>query len=329
MRTSTLLVPAAVAAFAVPLLLAAPAEAASWSGRSGAAHETCTSARTYSKVTYTTCLQYNSAYSKVRVVTRVSTKAKRKVAAAVYLKVPGRSHNLSAPTCSATLASGAGKQCDSAWLNANRVVQNGTGTVTISGHRVAGMVVRGTHLSAKKQENSAKYCGPATVQAALRTIKGSAPTQDTLANKSNLHTNQLGFTNPGYLDNVLNRYKPSGTAKYHVYDFAPVGQSSELAFRQIHRSITAGNPVVYLVDPSKLPWSSNPTGTKVRHYILLHGFAATRTSTDTNLNGGLVVGRFTAWDPARGGDHNITVPQLIHASTASQYIDDDMVFAAK
>jgi hypothetical protein len=98
---------------------------------------------------------------------------------------------------------------------------------------------------------------------------------------------------------------------------------------QIHQSIAAGQPVVYLVDPSKLPWSSNPTGTNVRHYILLHGYAAYKVTSDTNLNGGSVVDRYSAWDPADGKRHTIDPAQLLHASVASQYIDDDMVFAAK
>ncbi|MQY07278.1 C39 family peptidase [Actinomadura macrotermitis] len=323
------LVVLAGAVSATALLGAPAAEAASWGGQSGAPYQTCTDAKTYNRVTYYTCIQHSAGYGKVRVVVKVSTSARRSVKGSPYLRVPGRSHNVSAPSCSGTLASGAKKQCSTAWLNANRILQDGNAAVWVAGHRVADQVTRGMHLSAKKQENSAKYCGPATVQAALWTMKGSAPSQDTLANSSNLQTNRYGFTYPGRLDDALNRYKPGSVGKYHVYDYGSSGQSVELAFRQIHRSISAGQPVVYLVDPSKLPWSSNPTGTNVRHYILLYGFAARKTTSDTNLNGGLLVDHFAAWDPARGGVHNITVNQLIHASTASQYIDDDLVFAAK
>ncbi|MGK5550761.1 C39 family peptidase [Actinomadura kijaniata] len=305
------------------------AEAASWTNQSGAAYQTCTTGRTHNKVTYTTCIQHNAGFAKVRVVVKVATSARRGVKASPYLRVPGRSHNVSAPSCSATLAGGAKKQCSTAWLNANRIVQNGNAAVWISGSRRPDMVVRGMNLDAKKQENSVKYCGPATVQAALRTMKGSAPSQDTLANSDNLQTNRYGFTWPYRLDDALNRYKPSSVGKYALYDIAPVGQSSEIAFRLIHQSISAGQPVVYLVDPSKLPWSSNPTGTSVRHYILLHGYAAQKTTSDTNLNGGQIVHRFSAWDPARGTSHTITVPQLIRASTTSQYIDDNLVFAAR
>ncbi|MCP2339432.1 C39 family peptidase [Actinomadura rupiterrae] len=315
---------------AATALLGVPAaEAASWTSQSGATYQFCTDAKSSNQVKYWTCIQYAAGHAKARVVVKVKTSAKRAVKATPYLRVPGRSHNISTGTCSATLASGASKQCSTGWLSANRILQDGNAAVWVSGHRVPDQVTRGTHLSAKKQENSAKYCGPASVQAALWTMKGSAPSQDTLASSSNLQTNRYGFTYPGRLAGVLNKYKPSSVGKYSLYDFGPVGQSTELAFKQIHRSISAGQPVVYLVDPSKLPWSSNPTGTKVRHYILLYGFAARKTTSDTNLNGGLLVDHFAAWDPAHGDVHNITVTQLIHASTASQYIDDDLVFAAK
>ncbi|MCO6010096.1 C39 family peptidase [Actinoallomurus purpureus] len=274
-------------------------------------------------------MQHNAGFAKARIVIRVKTSAKRAVKGGVYLQVPGKSDISSTVTCSGTLAKGANKQCSTTWLPANRVVQNGNGYIIIAGSKRPTMILRGMHANGKKQENSAKYCGPATVQAALWTIKGSAPSQNTLASTSNLQTNRYGFTFPSKLAGVLNKYKPGSIDKYHLYDFGPSGQSSELAFKQIHQSIANANPVVYLVDPSKLPWSSNPTGTNIRHYILLYGSAGYHTTSDTNLNGGYIVDHFSAWDPASGSNHNITVPQLIHASTASQYIDDDLVFAAR
>jgi hypothetical protein len=312
-------------------LFVVPAEAASWAGQSlgAATYEICTKARTSNKVAYTTCIQYASAHTKVRVVIRVQTSARRSVTGNPYLKVPGRSHNLSAPSCSGTLASGAKKQCATAWLSANRIVQVGEGTVKVGSSTRPAMRVRGMRLKGKQQESSAKYCGPAAVQAALWTLKGSAPSQDTLANSSNLQTNAYGFTLPSNLAGVLNKYRSGLASKYALYDFAPSGQSSELAFRQLYRSINAGNPVVYLVDPSRLPWSSNPAGTNIRHYIVLHGYTAYKTSSDTNLNGGWIAERFSAWDPADGKRHNISAIDLINASNGSQYIDDDMVFAAK
>jgi hypothetical protein len=313
----------ASALFAVP-----PAEAASWGAQSnsGVKYETCTAARSYDKVTYVTCIQHSSGFGQARVVIRVSTSAKRSVSGLSYLQVPGRSHNISGPTCSGTLASGAKKQCATAWLNANRILQTGSGTITISGSRRPELRVRGMHFNGKKQENAEKYCGPASVQAAIWTMKGSSPTQSTLA--SNMSTNTYGFTPPNKLAPALNKYKPSSVGKYYLYDFGSVGQSVELAFRQLYRSIDGGMPVVYLVDPSKLPWSS-ATGTKVRHYIELHGYTAVRVTTDTNLNGGWHVDRFQAFDPASGTVRNITPLQLQRASVASDYIDDDMVFAAK
>lgn len=331
MRVLRLLGVTAVVSAVVSTLYVVPAEAASWAGQSNGAakFETCTKARKHNKVSYTTCIQYTSAHTKVRVVIRVQTTAKRKVTGIPYLKVPGRSHNLSTRTCSGTLASGAKKQCATKWLSANRIVQVGTGTVKVVSSKRPEMRVRGMQLKGKKQESSAKYCGPAAVQAALWTLKGSAPSQDTLANSSNLQTNRYGFTYPGRLAGVLNKYRSGLASKYTLYDFAPSGQSSELAFRQLYRSINAGNPVVYLVDPSRLPWSSNPAGTNVRHYILLHGYSAYKTSSDTNLNGGWIAERFSAWDPADGKRHNISAIDLLNASNGSQYIDDDMVFAAK
>jgi hypothetical protein len=331
MRVLRLLGATAVASAVVSTLFVMPAEAASWAGQSngGATFETCTKARKYNKVAYTTCIQYASAHTKVRVVIRVQTTARRSVAGNPYLRVPGRSNNLSTRSCSGTLASGAKKQCATGWLKSNRIVQVGEGSVKVGSSKRPAMRVRGMRLNAKKQENSAKYCGPATVQAALRTLKGSAPSQDTLANSNNLQTNRYGFTYPGRLAGVLNKYRSGTASKYKLYDFGPSGQSSELAFRQLYRSIDAGNPVVYLVDPSRLPWSSNPAGTNVRHYILLHGYSAYKTSSDTNLNGGWIAERFSAWDPADGKRHNISAIDLLNSSNGSQYIDDDMVFAAK
>lgn len=318
--TSALLVP-----------LAASAEAASWTGNnsSGVSYELCTPARTYNKVAYVSCIQYKSGRNNVRTVIRVHTTAKRKVTGYPYIRINGRSHNLSAPNCSATLASGVSRQCSTSWLSATRITQLGQGDVTVAGHKVATMRVRGMHFSGKKQENSAKYCGPASVQAAIWTEKGSAPSQSTLANSSNLQTNSYGFTPPTNLKKVLNKYKPSSVAKYSLYDFGSTGQSTELAFKQIYKSIEAGNAVVYLVDPSQLPWSSNPNGTSVRHYIMLHGYSAYKTSSDTNLNGGWVSQRFSAFDPADGKVHTISAIQLINAAQAAEYIDDDLVFAAK
>ncbi|GAA1538334.1 hypothetical protein GCM10009678_20810 [Actinomadura kijaniata] len=143
------------------------AQAASWTSQSGAAYQTCTAGRTHNRVTYTTCVQHNAGFAKVRVVVKVATTARRGVKASPHLRVPGRSNNINAPGCS------------TAWLNANRIVQNGNAAIWIPGGRRPGMVVRGMNLDAKKQENSVKHCGPATVQAALWTMKGSAPARGT------------------------------------------------------------------------------------------------------------------------------------------------------
>ncbi|MEV5705521.1 C39 family peptidase [Actinoallomurus sp. NPDC052274] len=323
-----LVMAAGLAVGASALVAAAPAEAASWAGqsKSGVAYESCTSSRTYNKVSYVTCIQHSSGFGKVRVAIRVSTSAKRSVTGLPYLKIVGRSHNVSAPSCSGTLASGAKKQCATSWLNATRIVQTGSGTVTISGSRRPELRVRGMHHNGKKQENAEKYCGPASGQSAIWTMKGSSPSQSTLASK--MKTNTYGFTPPNKIAPALNQYKPSSVGTYHLYDFGSSGQSVELAFRQLYRSIDAGMPVVYLVDPSKLPWSS-AGGTRVRHYIELHGYTAVKTSTDTNLNGGWLVDRFQVFDPASGSVRNITPLQLQRASVASDYIDDDMVFVAK
>ncbi|GAB3959167.1 hypothetical protein GCM10029978_005660 [Actinoallomurus acanthiterrae] len=310
-------------------LLSVPAaEAASWGAQSssGVRYESCTSARSYKNVAYVTCIQHSSGFNKARVVIRVSVSAKRSVKGNPYLRVIGRSHNVSAPSCSGTLARGAKKQCATAWLNATRIVQFGEGTIWISGSRRPGMRVRGMHFWGKKQENAEKYCGPASVQAAIHTMKGSAPSQGTLAGK--LKTNTYGFTPPNKLAPALNAYKPSAIASYHLYDFGSTGQSTEYAFRQLWRSIESGNPVVYLVDPSKLPWSS-ASGTRVRHYIELHGYTAMQDTVDSNVTGGWKVDRFQVFDPASGSVRNITPIQLLNASVASDYIDDDLVFAAK
>src|SRR4051794_31384659 len=105
MRVLRLLGATAVASAVVSTLFVLPAEAASWAGQNngGATFETCTKARKYNKVAYVTCIQYASAHSEVRVVIRVQTTAKRKVTGDPYLRVPGRSQNLSAPSCSGTL----------------------------------------------------------------------------------------------------------------------------------------------------------------------------------------------------------------------------------
>jgi peptidase C39-like protein len=309
-------------------LLSVPAaEAASWGAQnsSGVRYETCTSAQ----------LQERRVRDLHPTLVGLQQGARRDpgfgVGEALCQGQPlsaghRRSHNISAPSCSGTLARGAKKQCATSWLSATRIVQFGEGTVWIAGSRRPGMRVRGMHFWGKKQENAEKYCGPASVQAAIHTMKGSAPSQGTLAGK--LKTNTYGFTPPNKLAPALNAYKPSAIAKYHLYDFGSTGQSTEYAFRQLWRSIESGNPVVYLVDPSKLPWSS-ASGTRVRHYIELHGYTAMRDTVDSNVTGGWKVDRFQAFDPASGSVRNITPIQLLNASVASDYIDDDLVFAAK
>ena len=318
--TSAGLTVGASALFVVP-----QAEAASWApqSNSGVKYQTCSNSRSYKSVAYVTCIQHSSGFAKARVVIRVSATAKRSASGSPYLKIG--SHK-SAPKCSGTLAKGAKKQCATAWLSAPHAVEIGTGTITIAGSTRPALRLRGMHFSGNKQENAEKYCGPASVQAALLTMGAGSPSQSTLASK--LGTNTYGFTPPNKIAPVLNSYKPAAVGKYHLYDFGPSGQSVVVAFRQLWRSLDAGQPVVYLVDPSKLPWSSAP-GSSVRHYIELHSYVAVRSTTDQNLTGGWLVDHFQAFDPASGTIHNITPLQLQKASTTSDYVDDDLVFVSK
>jgi hypothetical protein len=178
-----------------------------------------------------------------------------------------------------------------------------------------------------KQE-TATYCGPATVKSAAMTMRASsAPSQSSIANT--LKTDDYGFTYPADMASGWGAYVPTGLG-YSFYDWysaSTSGTSMELQVERIREHLDNGQPSSTLVQYGYLPWGDPSVDTSVRHYMMIYGYSATYNSGGTNTN--WPVSAFHVWDSASGSSYTITVDDLITASQTAAGVGGFDVIAPK
>jgi hypothetical protein len=174
-------------------------------------------------------------------------------------------------------------------------------TFGIDGVWMAPLRALDMRTSIKRQENG-HYCGPAAVQTVLATIGVSAPSQRTLDDL--MGTNSVYGTHPRDIPKGLNAYIPATDWQYHDHyspsEYWRVGE-------EIVTSLSRGRPVILLVKPKDLPWSSSSSDF-YRHYIVVHGFGGVVGE------GRFRVETFKVADPWSGDEHSIGVGTLLNAA---------------
>lgn len=298
MRTVRRLVLAAAVMVSAVVVAPVTAEAGIWHDYPTAVNRTCSSAEPFNGAKYQVCLDFNANRTQVRTVAFISPGGSKAFQVNIRLRFGGGPDITdSCPT----MTGSSPRACYTAFTAVRTGYMIAEATFGIDGTWMATLRALDTRLSIKQQQNG-YYCGPAAVQTVLATIGISAPSQQTLDEK--MGTNTVYGTHPRDIEKGLNPYIPDTDWQYHDHyspsDYAQVGD-------EIVTSLSRGKPVILLVKPKDLPWSSSASDV-YRHYIVVHGFGGVVGE------GRFRVETFKVADPWSATEHSIALGALFNAA---------------
>ncbi|GIG56877.1 hypothetical protein Lfu02_12490 [Longispora fulva] len=205
-----------------------------------------------------------------------------------------------------------------------------TADFVLDGAAVPTLQLNDLQVIGKKQESDANYCGPASIQTALATMRYTPPSQAVLAGQAG--TGGWG-TLPWDMASTINRNMtspPAGFTQYAWAGYDEQGVGLMKGMEHVQQRIAAGQPAVLLIKAGLRPWAPSSDGA-TRHYIVLYAAASNHTPGEPTE---WSTTSFMAWDPAidpatSSPFHKITVPQLVAASQMAGTPDQVTVISAQ
>lgn len=312
-------------------LPAPPAQATAWRPFPSGTNRTCSPSSTYNGHTHQVCLDFNGSRGEVRAIAFINpgSTTSFRVALRLWFGGGGPSVEFSCPTVT-TINSLA---CYSDYTTLVRPYVVTTATFTIAGSTRATQRAQDMRLSGKHQENDI-YCGPAAAQTVIATMGISAPAQSVLADQ--MHTTPPYGTAYPAVDNTLNNWVPQDWP-YREVSVPDSGFPRYVGLNRLLDSLSRGRPVIVMVKPGQLPWSTGP-GTQ-RHFVVIHGYGGQQT-TDPNVADVMpwTPYNFKVWDPDYDFDTNddgtpervqkaeftLTVEQLYAAAYGAYFPVDEI-----
>jgi hypothetical protein len=317
------LIAGAMLAVTTAVVQVAPAQAAVWRAYPPAANRTCAATAEHQGVGYQLCLEFTELRGQVRAIAFVNPGAYTNYQVNLKFWMGG---GLNVADSCPTITTNGSRACYTAWQYVENEYVAAEARFGIAGAWMPMQRVIDGDLHGKRQEDPI-WCGPAAAQTVISALGVPWPSQQTLANRMNTKP-PLG-TLYAVMNDAINAYVPQDWP-YREVGVPGYGMPRYAGLNRIMESLARGRPVVVMVKPGQLPWS---TGSGVtRHFLVVHGYGGVETRDDavaevmpwTPQN-------FKVWDPGLSwdgrptrGEVTMTVQQLFDAAAGADFPADGL-----